>query len=474
MLKLIILLVSTNYAFAQTNLEQLEKDINSNKITQNLDDRAKGISLQDAIEDGLRKNFTELSRKYQFQLNEITYKDAHDDFYYPKLNLTMRTTSDHCTENLYRDQNTNAESPKTPTGSIGLEFEDYTVFNWGKDYLDYLNAKESYSRAKLGFDESKRELRLQIIAEYFNLARQNSIVKIYKKQLSHTSFVYRLAKEKLTLRKINSQEFYQAKALFLNSHKNYHDSLFDYYKIQQSLADLLGEELKTIYKPLSILKFKPISFGPNESMRFVIKNNPDLLDAKSEMKNSSRSYQRVLKDNMPLPKFSLKLGSYQRAFSSGGYDDQYETFNGSKNLEIAATLNMSWRIYGSGGFFNSRTTESSFYNKKLSEIKLREAQRSIEVANRLTHSRILHLEKKYDAVNAELKNARKTFDKVIDNYLASRTRFTDVEQVLAELLGSSIAFENTKYEHLLEKLTMAKLMGVDDFPGDKFDQLVTK
>jgi outer membrane protein TolC len=477
MLRILIFTLITNISIghAQTaDLEQLEKDINDNKITQNLNDQAIGITLQDAIEDGLRKNYQELTRKYEFQLNELYFKDAHDDFYFPKLNLTMGTNADHFSENLFRDNDTNAESPKTPNGSIGLEIEDYTVFNWGKDYLDYLNAKHSYKRAKESFKESKRELRLQIIAEYFNLSRQNAIVKVYKKQLSHTSFVYRLAKEKLTLRKITSQEFFHAKSLFLDSHKNYHDSLYNYYKIQQSLAQLLGDDLKTIYKPLSILKFKPIAFGSKESYRFVTKTNPDLLDARTEMENSSRSYQKVLKENLPLPKFSLKLGSYQRGFSSGGYSDDYETFPGSKNIELAASVNMSWRIYGSGGFFNSRVTESSFYGKKITELKLREANRHAKVSNRLTHSRILHLEKKHEASLAERKNARKTFDKTIDNYLSSKTGLTNVQQILENLLTSQITFENTKYEHLLEKLTLAKLMGVDDFPGEKFDHLVVK
>lgn len=472
---MIIFVTTASICHAQsTNLDQLEKDINDNQIVQNLDNKATGISLQDAIEGGLRKNFKELSRKYEFQLNEITYKDAHDDFYFPKLNLTLGTTADHFTENLFRDDDKNAQSAKTPNGAIGLEIEDYTIFNWGKDYLDYLNAKESYKRARESFSEEKRELRLQIIAEYFNLSRQNSIVKIYKKQLSHTSFVYRLAKEKLTLRKISSQEFFHAKSLFLESHKNYHSSLFDYYQIQQSLSNLMGDDLKTIYRPLSYLKFKPIAFGSKESFRFVKKHNPDLLDAKSEMMNASRSYQKVLKENLPLPKFSLKLGSYQRAFSSGGYSDEYETFAGSKNIELAATVNMSWRIYGSGGFFNSRRTESAFYDKKINELKLREANREIKVANRLTHSRILHLEKKFEAASKELKNTRKTFDKTIDNYLSSKTGFINVQQVLENLLESQITFENTKYEHLLEKLTLAKLMGIDDFPGEKFDHLVVK
>lgn len=473
----ILVLLSILYfpnAESQVNLDKLEDDIKQNNFSQNVNDKSVGISLQGAISDGLRKNHSEMISKYSFQLNEIAYKDARDDFYLPKLNLTMALTEDHFSESLYRDRHTNAQSPKTPTGAFGLELEDYTLFNWGKDYLDFLNAKESYKRVKENLDETKRELRFQIIAEYFNLSRQNKIIQIFKKQLSHSSFIYRLAKEKLTLRKISSQDFLHAKSLFLNAHKNYQNSLYEYSKIQQSFATLLSDKLETTYRPLSVLKFKPINFAADESSRRAQKGSRDILDAQSEMKNSARSYQKVLKENLPLPKFSIKLGSYQRGFSSAGSNDHYETFTDSKNVEIVATLSMSWRLYGSGGFFNSRKTESSFYRKKISELKLKEAHREVEVANRLTHARILYLEKKFDAVSAQLKNSRKAFDKVIDNYISSKTPITNVQQILNDLLQASIVFENSKYEHLLEKLTLAKLIGIDDFPGEKFDRLEIK
>ena len=47
-----------------------------------------------------------------------------------------------------------------------------------------------------------------------------------------------------------------------------------------------------------------------------------------------------------------------------------------------------------------------------------------------------------------------------------------MQQVLEHLRTANIDLENTKYEHLIEKLTLSQLMGLDDFPGDKFDQLV--
>lgn len=466
---LIFLLPHNSYS---QDLDKLEQEIINDDSALNLKDSSKKITLLDAIEEGLRKNNEQVLRKYEFQLNELDYKDAFDEFYFPKLSLTMKTTQDHFIENLYRDPNDNTESNATPTGLVGLGFEEYTLFNWGKDYLTFLNSKNTYRRNKEKLKEQKRKLRYEIILNYFNLSRLDAIVSINKKQLSHTSFIYRLAKEKLSLRKINSQEFLQAKAEFLEAHRAYQESLYSYYSQQQELSNLLGDNLVSTYKAVDSLKFKPIAIGPTEAVKMVMRNQPEILDAKTALENANRDYQRTLKENLPLPKISMKLGSFQRAFSTGGYTDSFQNSNGSKNVELAASVNMSWTIYGSGGLFNSRVTQRSYYQKKISEIKLQEAHRESRVANNLTHARIRYLEKKYVANRSQLQNARKVFDKAIDNYIASRTNFVDVVQVLENLRKSAIDFENSKYDHLVEKVSFASLMGLDDFPGEKFDNLV--
>ena len=470
----IYLMTSPPIALSQYNLDQIEKDFNETDSIQDLTDKTVQISLQGAIESGLRKNYEENTRKYKFQLNEIYYKDSYDDFYHPKINLTMATASDHYVEDFYRDIDTNASSSKVPTGHLGIEIEDYTLFNWGKDYLTFLNAKETYKRTKENLHEDKRDLRLQIILNYFELAKRKGLNRVYKKQLSHASFIYRLAKEKLTLRKIKSQEFLEAKAIFLGAHKDYHQALFHFDQAQETLIKSLGEEHVTPYNPVNSLLFTPLGVTPKESLKFAMKNERNLLDARAQMNLANRTFEKAQKDNLPLPKFSVKLGTYRRNFAGGSYSDDYETFSGSKNVEVAASLNMSWRLYGSGGFLNSRKQESAYYTKKISELNLRDAHRDVSNINRLTHSQIQRLEMRYKAVLAERKNARKVFDQAIDNYISGKTKITNIRQVLEELKTSSVGYEQTKFDHLSEKIELAKLMGVDDFPGEKFERLVEK
>ncbi len=461
-------------SYAQEDLEKIEAEAKSNNTIQDLSDRAKAISLGEAIEEGLRNNIEQKVRKFEFQLNEITYLDAYQEFYFPKLTLTMGTSQDHFVETFYRDRINNNDSPKTPSGFVGVGFEDFTLFNWGRDYLDYLNSEETYSRNKQRLIEQRRQLRFDIITSYFNLSRLGEITKAFKKQLSHTSFIYRLTKEKLSLKKIDSQEFLQAKAEFLNAHTQYQTSLFEYYRQQQLLADLLGDDLETSYRATDTLKFKSLIVDKELALKYILKNRPDILQARTNVNNAKRSYQRVLKDNLPLPKLSLRLGGYTRTFSPKGLNDDFSSSIGSNNVEVAASLNMSWTLFGSGGFFNGRVTESAYYQKRIAEVNLKDNVRKSKVANNMIFSRISYLEKRHRASLAQNKNAKIVFDKAIDNYIAGRTKFGDIRDVLQVLINSSIELHNVTFQHLDEKVNYASVMGIDDFPGDNFEGLIQK
>ena len=42
------------------------------------------------------------------------------------------------------------------------------------------------------------------------------------------------------------------------------------------------------------------------------------------------------------------------------------------------------------------------------------------------------------------------------------------------MTNASVDYEKSKYDHLVSKLQLASLMGVDDFPGERFEGLVLK
>ena len=69
------------------------------------------------------------------------------------------------------------------------------------------------------------------------------------------------------------------------------------------------------------------------------------------------------------------------------------------------------------------------------------------------------------------KNAQTNFDSVLDGYLSGNATYADIKLAIDNLVNSHINSENVKYDHLLKKLELADFMGLEDFPGQNFEQL---
>lgn len=477
-----VLLFASTQVMAQdtqledASLEDIENMTSTSSPTrrkENLNNQSKRITLRDVIEEGLRLNSYEQVRQFTKEKLEIEWSDKHSDFWYPQLSLSINN-SETLVDNLYGDLNENSGTSKTPSGYVSLGFDDYTIFNWGKDYLDYLNSKESYKRQKESLKEQRRELRFKIISQYFNVVRTKEITRSKKNQLRHTSFIYRLAKEKLSLKKIRSQQFYQAKAEFLRAHNEFQESLYNVTAAEQELATTIGDNLTTSYSPLEQLKFKTLTTLSNTSFKFAMDKNPSFLSAQAKLTNANRSFQKALKENMPLPKFDLKLGAFKHQFSNTGAEDVVETSTGNRNVEVVASINMKWKIFGSGGLFNSHKDQTAYLDKRIAEIEYRESKRNVRVSVNSLHKKIRYLEKQYEASAALLKNMKITFDKALDNYIAGKTSFANIKLTLELLMNSHVEYENSKYLHLVTKLELANMIGLDDFPGESFEGLVIK
>jgi outer membrane protein TolC len=463
-----LFIVFNCYAQDLDDLEkQLKDDTNFSPQNESVE-----MSLKVAIEKGLRKNNAQKTRDYTKEIIELNFQDAFEEFWLPQLNLTIQT-DDHYAESLYSDQEENTLS-KTPNGFVGLEFEEYTVFNWGRDYLNYLNEKATYEREKQRLTEQKRFLRLQIIDQYFNTKRLKKLQRVYRSQLRHTSFMYRLNKEKLQLKKINKQQYFQAKAEFLRAHKEYQDINAEVAQAEQKLAELVGDDLNTTYTLSNEIKVKPFTLRKEESVNFAQLRSPTIRQARVELLNSNRDFQRIKKENLPLPKFSVRLGAYRNSFSTAGNRETVTTNGNNRNVEVAASINMSWRLFGSGGIFNSRDVERSYFDKRISEIQFTEAKREVSTNIHIFHKRIKYLEKEIEATKRQRDNNRSTFDITLDRYIAGKTDFPNMKLVLDALIGAEVNYENAKYEHMSERLNLANFIGIDDFPGEKFEEMVLK
>jgi outer membrane protein TolC len=84
------------------------------------------------------------------------------------------------------------------------------------------------------------------------------------------------------------------------------------------------------------------------------------------------------------------------------------------------------------------------------------------------------LEKKVEISQFQEKNAQTGYDSVLDNYLAGNATYADIKIAIDNLISSQINTENVKYDHLIKKLELADYMGLEDLPGENFEQLAQR
>jgi outer membrane protein TolC len=437
-----------------------------------LSETFKNLHLNDVIEQGLRKNYQQNILGQFDSLNELEFQGAKNAFWLPELKINL-TTSNQRISTLSSNSSTPINS-STPTGALGLSLGDYTVFNWGKDYALYLNKKSLYSRKKQVFNESKRELKLKLIGTYFNLLATKQIQKIRQDQLRHASYIYRLNKEKIAVGKTSKQDYYLARSEYLKAQNDYHEAKSSADIADENMAFLITDEIGTKYVLNEELDYKRIKITLDDSLALSAKNNPTILNNKTAVENAERSYDVALKENMPLPKFTVNLGAYNKNFGPGINSTTYETVSGSRNVELVASLNATWSLTGEDGFLNSNKLSIGRIGKEIAFKELEKNSHFAQSFIRQTYLSILYLQNQIIVLEARIPSLQKAFDTILENYINGKTKYYDFHLILDELTTVKVLYQQKKLQHLQEKLDLAKVTGIEDFPGENFEQLAVR
>ncbi len=439
------------------------------------DKEGRVLDLRSVIEEGFRRNPFQRIREQQREQIDLRKTDLRQKFWLPTVSLEL-DTSNHRIDRWRTSSQSNPAmgAQNAPNGSLGLVIDDYTLFDWGREYLEYQNQKQTLNRSNQQLLEARRRLKFGLITQYFNMIRTKEIKRIRQEQLRQTSFIHRLAREKLKLRKIRAQEYYQTRGEYLRSQTEYQEALYDVGLQEEEMANLLGDEWRGTYRTVEQLKYASVNASLVEALKLAQEQSVDYRNAKLQYDTSSRSYERTLKENLPLPKFTFNLGSYRTDFDPNGTSWNYQTTAANRNIELVAAIDMRWTLLGEGGLFNSRNNQQAYLNKRIAEINFFNVKRQLEVKIRTIYKTLRFLEQKVEIAQFQHKNASSNYDSVLDNYIAGRATYADIKLAIDNLVISHINSENVKYEHLLKKLELADYMGLEDFPGENFEQLAQR
>ncbi|HXH32199.1 MAG TPA: TolC family protein [Bacteriovoracaceae bacterium] len=435
----------------------------------------RALDLRSILEEGYRRNAFQQIREQQKEQINLLKSDVFERFWLPNVSIDLQSANHRIDRFHTSTQSTPAMGAQmAPTGSLGLVIEDYTLFNWGRDYLEYQNEKQILGRADQQLNEARRRLKFSLITQYFNLLRVKRILQIKQEQLRQTSFIHRVAREKLKLGKIRAQEYYQTRSEYLRSQTEYQQALFEVSLQEEEMANVLGDDYRGVYRSVEQLRYTSVNTTLNLAVKLTQEQSVEYRNAKLAYDTASRTYERTLKENLPLPKFAFNLGSYRTGFDPEGTSWNYQTTPGNRNIELVASIDMKWTIIGEGGFFNSRINQQSYLTKRITEINFFNTRRLLDVKVRTIYKTLKFLEQKVEIAQFQHKNAQSNYDSVLDNYTAGRATYSDIKLAVDNLVSSHINSENVKYEHLVKKLELSDYMGLEDLPGENFETLAQR
>lgn len=427
------------------------------------------LNLKSAIEQGLRQNHDQELRQFRSSLISLDQDRNWDQFWLPNLKFEMQVSDQRLKS--FMGGSAKVASYDRPAGTVALGVAEYTLFNWGRDYLGYLNSKSSNQRAKVRLEEERRELRLQVIDQYLDVLTKDKITKIRQEQLRQATFIFRFNQDKAQLKKISQQEYFQSKSDYLRAQADYHQAKSDQESAERNLGELLNDPIDTRYRFTEQLKMMRIKATLEELLAQAEKNNPHILDANTAILLSERQYDLAKKDSLPLPKISLKVGAYKYQFDDNHSTTKFENDLGTDSVEMVATLNATWDIMGSNGFFNQRQRKEAVLLRnqaiKTKEKNIHSSTNSVKSLFRQAQ----HFERLQDILDAEVISLRSAFDVILDNYTTGKTRFLDLQRALEERSSREVHAVENKYLHAKAKLLLARLAGLDDLPGESLENL---
>lgn len=439
-----------------------------------LNESYKTISLNDVIEQGLRQNSDQEIRNKQNELNELNWNRDYRSFWLPSLKLTLTTEE----QRIGTLRSSSRESSERPThsaaGSFGFDIGTYTVFNWGKDYALYLNNQSTYQRQKQLNEEEKKDLKLVLITDYIEVIKKKNLLKIRQDQLRRASFVYRLNKEKVNVGKTSQQDYYLSRANYLEAQNEYHASKIEADKTDDNLAYLINEKSGTKFIINENVDYKKLKITLTNALDLVKNKNSDVLNSLTTIQNNERELEVARKENLPLPKFTLNLGGYRNHFDKNTNSTRYETYEGTGAIDLVASINATWDVFGADGFMNQDKLARKRIELEISRHQLKKAMAFSEASVQSIYKNIVSLQNQLLILEARIPTVTKTIDTVLENYLDGKTRFNDYKLALDDYIQTRLMFENFTAEHAQQKLQLAKVIGIEDFPGENFEHIVTR
>jgi len=209
-----------------------------------------------------------------------------------------------------------------------------------------------------------------------------------------------------------------------------------------------------------------------EEIRLGKDNNPSVRDAQTAVQQQDRFHQIAQIDRLPLPRISLRLGAYRQDLGPQRTSPHWANAYGEDHIDVTAQINATWDLVGPEGFLNARQSKAKFLGLQIAQHEHQAAQDSTEGQIRQIHQALLLAQNDVIVHQAQVENAKQQYDTAINNYLKQRTTFLDYQQTLEDRTQAEISWHLARFDHVAQKIALAKAMGVENPPTEILERLI--
>ena len=209
------------------------------------------VTLGSFVEQGLRQAYEQHLRKKEEDLLRLELQDSWTSFWFPQLEV------------IYQSEVSSAFTGSSLKGRGGIETKEYTIFNWGKDFLLYKNKKDELKGKIDLLQQGRRDFKHRLILLYFELLKEMEVMEVYKTYLRHASFIYRFDRDRLKIQKTSKVQFLQARNEYLRSRELFEKAKESLEKLHKKISFVLGDPAQTRYQPQGGLIFQRLKVDKN-------------------------------------------------------------------------------------------------------------------------------------------------------------------------------------------------------------------
>lgn len=390
------------------------------------------VSLNDAVSYALDHNF-EITR-LTAALDEMKAKVGRAaSAYYPKLGLVGGSES----------AQSGRDSETVPLAYINGR---YNLYNGGRDALKREIAKSELEKAQMDLDLAKLSVSLEV-EQYFQRCVQLKTLIGLKEQAIATNNAHKSTVEKRQASNLVSQTDVMEFAVRGSLLESEYVSLkMDLDEARIHLKKLLGEEIGGNIEPIGTLPNLKLKGGMMDFVQVMKQRNLHIAESSRNIQTSKLGLQSAHARWLPQINFEARAGwlplSDRKAPEDSG---------------VTLLLTADYDLFS--GFDHYYETK-----ERLAQVGQAEAHLKHDILNALAD--VESLFRKLKAIEVRIELEEKNLDRMQKYYDSIRTEYgrgyknsSDLVAASERLIGAAERRENYKYDFLVKKVELEKLLG---------------